>query len=44
MDALFTAFDVTGLNTNVTTILIAGVTLTLLFTGYKFLKRGARVM
>ena len=44
MEALFTAFDVSGLSTNVTTILIAGVGLTLLFTGYKFLKRGSRVL
>ena len=44
MDALYTAFDVTGLTSNVTVILLAGVGLTLLFTGYRFLKRGGRAM
>lgn len=44
MDALFTAFDIAGLNTNITTLLTAGVVIMVIFTGYKFLKRGARVL
>lgn len=44
MDALFTAFDITSLSTNITTILTAGVGIILLFTGYHFLKRGAHTI
>lgn len=40
MGALFTAADVTGLATNVSTMLVAFVGVSLLFTGYKFVKRG----
>lgn len=40
MAALFTAADVTGLSGNVSTMLIAFVGVTLLFTGYKYVKRG----
>jgi len=39
MAALFTAFDVTGLETNISTVLLVGVGITLLFVGYKKLKQ-----
>ena len=39
MEALFTAFDISGLATNVATVLTAGVGLLLLFLGYRFLKK-----
>lgn len=41
LDNLFTAFTITGLSTNVSTILIAGVGLMVLFTGYRFLKKAS---
>lgn len=41
MAALFTAFDIAGLSTNVSVILIAGVGLMVLFTGYRFLKKAS---
>lgn len=40
MDPLFAAADVTGLATNVSTMLVAFVGVALLFAGYKFVKRG----
>lgn len=40
MAALFTAFDVSTLSTNISTILLAGVGITLLFVGYRFVKKG----
>jgi len=44
MAALFTAFDISGLATNVTTVLTAGVGIMLLFLGYRYLKKsGASV-
>ena len=39
MDALFTAVDVTGVSTNVSTLLIAFIGINLLFLGYKYVKR-----
>lgn len=42
MAALFTAADVAGLSTNVSTMLIAFVGVALLFTGYRYVKRGLR--
>ena len=39
MDALFTAVDVTGVSTNVSTLLIAFIGVNLLFLGYKYVKR-----
>jgi hypothetical protein len=39
---LFTALNVSTLATNITTLLTAGVGVTLLFVAYKFVKRGAR--
>lgn len=39
MDALFTAFDISGLTTNVTTILLAGVALLALSVGWKKLRQ-----
>ncbi|MGD9686361.1 MAG: hypothetical protein AB7U43_05240 [Desulfobacter sp.] len=44
MDALFTAFDISSLTTNIQTLLSAGVGIMILFTGYKYLKRGARTV
>lgn len=44
MDALFTAFDVSGLSTNVSTVLLVGVTITLLFVGYRFIKKTGKVI
>lgn len=40
MAALFTAADVTGLAGNVSTMLVAFVGVTLLFTGYRYVKKG----
>ena len=39
MDALFQAVDVTGVSTNVSTLLIAFIGINLLFLGYKYVKR-----
>jgi len=39
MDALFTAVDITGLSTNVVTILTGFIAIGLIFTGYRFIKR-----
>ena len=39
MDALFTAADLTTLTTNVSTVLIAFVGVSLLFVGYRYLKK-----
>jgi membrane protein implicated in regulation of membrane protease activity len=39
---MFTALNITSLSTNITTLLLAGVAIMVLFTGYRFLKRGAR--
>ncbi len=39
MDALFTAVDITGVSTNVSTLLIAFIGINLLFLGYKYVKR-----
>ena len=39
MDALFTAFDISGLSTNVATVLTAGVGILLLFLGYRYIKK-----
>lgn len=39
MTELFAAADITGLSTNVSTMLIAFVGVALLFTAYKFVKR-----
>jgi len=39
MDALFTAVDITGVSTNVSTLLIAFIGVNLLFLGYKYVKR-----
>jgi uncharacterized membrane protein YuzA (DUF378 family) len=44
MDALFTAFGVSTLATNVTTILTGGVGIMVIFTGYRFLKKASRSM
>lgn len=44
MDALFTAFDISTLSTNVSTVLTVGVGLMLLFLGYRYLKRGSRII
>lgn len=41
MAALFTAFDTTGLVTGVTAILLVGVTLRLLYVGFKHIGKGA---
>ena len=41
IDDLFVALNVAGLNANIKTILLAGVAVTLLFVGYRMLKRGA---
>lgn len=42
MAAIFTAFDITGISTNVSTSLVAGVGILLIFMGYKFVKRIGR--
>ncbi len=39
MDALFTAVDVTGLNTNVSTLMIAFISVNLLFLGYRYVRK-----
>jgi hypothetical protein len=39
MDALFTAVDITGVSTNVSTLLIAFIGINLLFLGYKYVRR-----
>lgn len=39
MDALFTAADLTGLSTNVSTVLVGFITVSLLFVGYRYLKK-----
>ena len=39
MDAIFTAADVSGLTTNVSTLLIAFVGVSLLFVAYRYLKK-----
>ncbi len=39
MDAIFAAADISGLTTNVTTLLVGFVGVTLLFVGYKYVKR-----
>jgi hypothetical protein len=39
MGALFTAVDVSGVSTNVSTLLIAFIGINLLFLGYKYVKR-----
>jgi hypothetical protein len=44
MAALFTALDVTGLETSISTLLLAGVGIALLYIGYKHVKRaGSKV-
>ena len=40
MDALFTAVDITGATTNTSTMLIGFIGVSLLFLGYKWIKRG----
>lgn len=44
MNALFTAFNIAGLSVNITTFLMVGVGILLLFTGYRFLKKSAYEM
>lgn len=44
MAALFTAFDISGLTTNVTTVLVAGVALLGIFVGFKYLKKSAKML
>lgn len=44
LDPVFAAFDTTGLQANVTVILMAGVLLLLLFTGYRYLKKAGNRM
>ena len=39
MQAMFDAVDVTGVSTNVSTLLIAFICINLLFLGYKYVKR-----
>lgn len=39
MDAIFTAANISTLSSNVSTILIAMVGVTLLFVGYKYVRR-----
>jgi membrane protein implicated in regulation of membrane protease activity len=39
MAAIFTAADISGLSTQVSTVLIALVGVSLLFVGYRYLKR-----
>ncbi len=41
IDDLFTAFNITGLQSNVKTLLIGGVAFMVLFLGYRFLKTAA---
>lgn len=42
MTELWTAFDLTGLSTNTQSALVIGVGVTLLFLGYKLIKRTGR--
>lgn len=39
MAALFTAFDTAGLTTNITSVLTVGVAITLLYIGYKHIRK-----
>ena len=39
MDALFTAVDISGLSTNVSTLLIAFIGVSLLFVGYRYIRK-----
>lgn len=39
MDAIFTAADISGLSTNVSTILVGLVGVSLLFVGYRYLRK-----
>ena len=39
MTEIFTAFDISGVQTNVTTMLVVGVGIMLVFLGFKFAKR-----
>ena len=39
MDALFTAVDVSGVSTNVSTLMIAFIGINLLFLGYYYVKK-----
>jgi hypothetical protein len=39
MAALFTAFDISTLSGNISTALLAGVGILLLFVGYRFIKK-----
>lgn len=41
IDDLFLALNIAGLSTNIKTLLIAGVGITLLFLGYRYLKRAS---
>lgn len=41
LDDLFTAFNITGLQSNVKTLLLAGVGFSLLFVGYRLLRKTA---
>lgn len=43
MDALFAAVDITGLATNVTTILIGFISVGLLFVGRRYLGKAAKM-
>ena len=40
---LFAALDVTTLATNISTLMLAGVGVALLFLGYRYVKKGGRV-
>lgn len=42
MDALFTAFDLDGLTTNITAALTIGVSVVLLFAGYRAIRKTGR--
>lgn len=44
MEALFTAFDTTGLSAGISAILTVGVAVLTLFVGYKFIKKGGNRM
>ena len=39
MDALFAAVDVTGVSTNVSTLMIAFIGINLLFLGYRYVRK-----
>ena len=39
MDALFTAVDVSGVSTNVSTLMIAFIGINLLFLGYRYVRK-----